>query len=147
MAPTVLASVDHDYAIAELQRAVDDCIKLATKPIASATGRGESRAHYACGAVFALAGAGVARQRGGSDVFDFIRPLLDQHRSDRMIGSADWIAHFNATSGNDVASDAIRSLLEKGSNSPAQEIAAILQSGDVAFSGTATSVTLASTSI
>jgi hypothetical protein len=147
MAFTLLAASDHDYAVGELQRAVDDCIKLATKPIATATERHESRAYYACGTVFALAGAGAVRQRGGADVFDFIRPLLARHRSDRLLGSADWLAHFVAVSGNAAAGDAMRLLVEQGSNDPVQEITKILRSGGIPFSGTGGSVLLGPTAI
>jgi hypothetical protein len=147
MAFTLLAASNHDYAVGELQHAVDDCIKLAIRPIATATQRHESRAFYACGTVFALAGAGAIHKKGGADVFDFIRPLIARHRSDRLIGSADWLDHFVAVSSNAAAGDAIRLLLEQGSANPAQEITTILRSGNVPFSAIGGSVVLAPVAI
>lgn len=59
MAIRMMATLDPAYdARAELQKAVDDCITLADAPVAEAAERGEHRANYACGAVFAMAAEG-----------------------------------------------------------------------------------------
>ena len=47
-------------ALGEQQRAVDDCVRLAIKPLSTAAERNDSRAPYACGLVFALAAQGIA---------------------------------------------------------------------------------------
>jgi len=58
---------------AELQKEVDDCVRLADEPVVEAAGRGEHRALYACGAVFALAAEAAQKRATGGDWFDFLR--------------------------------------------------------------------------
>lgn len=147
MAFTLLAAASHEYALGELQRAVDDCVKLGTKPIAQAGDRHESRAFYACGTVFALAASGVARRRGGSDFFDFIKPLLARHQSDRHLGSAEWLGHFAALAGEAGAADVMRSMIEQGSTQPVKDIETILKSADVPMNVVGNAIVLASTAI
>jgi hypothetical protein len=147
MAFTLLAGSDHDYAIGELQRAVNDCVKLGTKPIARAADRHESRAFYACGTVFALAASGVARRRGGADFFDFIEPLLARHRFDRQLGGADWLDHFGTLSGEPGAADVMRSMIERGSSRPVEDIETILKSAGVPMNVAGNAIVLGSTAI
>lgn len=150
MAFTLLAKSDHDYALAELQRAVDECIKFATKPLAGASDRRESRAFYACGAVFAIAATAATaatRAKGGHDYFDFIRPLLAQHGSDRLLGADDWLSHFRAISQDEVSADIMRTLLEKGSERPAEKVEKLFRRTGVPFSRTGEAITLARTVI
>lgn len=144
MAFTLLAGSDHEYAIGELQRAVDDCVKLGAKPIARAADRHESRAFYACGTVFALAASSVARRRGGSD---FIKPLLARHRSDRHLGSAEWLAHFGTLSGEPGAADVMRSMSERGSSQPVKDIETTLKSAEVPMNVAGNAIVLGSTAI
>lgn len=131
MAFTLLAASDRHEALAELQRAVDDCIKHAAKPLAGAGERHESRAFYACGTVFALAATGAIRQHGGYDFFDFLRPLLEAHRSDRVLGHDDWLRHFAMVAHSDVPAKAMRTLMESGVAEPASAIEAMLRSTGV----------------
>lgn len=147
MAFTLLAASDHEYAIAELQRAVDDCVKLGTKPIARAADRHESRAFYACGTVFALTASGIARQHGGSDFFDFIKPLLTQHRSDRHLSAAEWLGYLSKLSGEATTTDIMRSMIDRGSGQPVSDLATILRAGNVPISTTQDTITLAATAI
>lgn len=144
---TLLAASDHDYAISELQHAVDDCVELGTKPIARAADRHESRAFYACGTVFALAASGIARQHGGTDFFDFIKPLLIQHRSDRHLSGAEWLGYFFKLSGEAPTADIMRSMINKGSGQSVSDIATILRAGNVPISTTQDTITLAATAI
>jgi len=104
MAPTLLALADHEDALAEPQREVGDGIEAASKPVAGAAGRHDNHTFYACGTGFALAAAGVEKRQGGRDYFDFIRPVLDAHRSDRAIGRANGLALFAAWSRRGVRS-------------------------------------------
>lgn len=143
MAFTLLAASDHDDALAELQRAVDDCIKFAVKPIAGAGDRHESRAFYACGTVFALAGSRAVRKTGGHDYFDFIRPLLDTHRADRLLGQTDWLTHFDAVTGDAAAGDIVREMVEKGVSDPATRIAVLFARTGVGYSRSGDAVLLA----
>ncbi|TPG12120.1 hypothetical protein [Sphingomonas oligophenolica] len=147
MAFTLLAASDHDYALSELQRAVEDCIKFAIKPIAGAGDRHESRAFYACGATFALAAASAVRRDGGRDYFDFIQPLLEDHRSDRLLGSIDWVRHFAAVSGEGPAVHIMTSMLDAGVPDPAEAIEKLFRQAGVPYSRNAGSVMLAPNAI
>lgn len=147
MAFTLLAAENHEYALGELQRAVDDCVKLGTKPIAQAADRHESRAFYACGTVFALAASGVARRHGGSDFFDFLKPLLARHQTDRHLGSAEWLDHFATLGGDPGAADAMLSMIGRGSSQPVTDIETILKSGDVPLNVVGNAIVLAPTAI
>lgn len=141
MALTLLAAGDHDDALAELQRAVGDCIALAPRPVAAS-----SRAPYACGAVFALSAAGATRRAGGKDWFDFLRPLLAAHANDRRIGGADWMAHYAAVVRDPAASAAIATLLA-GTPQAADAVAAVLRGGGIGFTRAGDTITLASDAI
>lgn len=147
MAFTFLAAMDHDYALIELQHAVQDCIKSATKPVISAGERHENRAFYACGATFALAAGNAQKRRGGRDYFDFIRPLLDEHMSDRLLGSADWLTRFDAVSGNSKAGGIVRSMLFVGVADPAGAIERLFQQTGVPYSRNENKVTLSANAI
>lgn len=147
MAFTMLAATDHDYALAELQRAIQDCIKFATKPVADAGDRHESRAFYACGATFALAAASAQKRTGRGDYFDFIRPLMEEHRFDQLLGSADWLSRFAAVSGNGQAVAIVRSMLDTGVPDPAGAIATIFERTGVPYTRDGDALTLAATAI
>lgn len=147
MAFTLLAATDHDYALAELQRAVQDCIESATKPIARAGERHESRAFYACGATFALAAASAQKRQGGRDYFDFLRPLLEEHRSDRLLGSADWLRRFTAVAGSDEAGATMEALLNTGVSDPASAIETMFRQTGVPYLRRGDALTLAATAI
>ncbi len=147
MAFTLLAASEHEYAIGELQRAVDDCVKFGTKPIARAADRHESRAFYACGTVFALAASSVARRQGGNDFYDFIRPLLTRHQSDRHLGGNEWLAYFAEASGAPGTADIMRSMIEQGSEQPMKDIMTILNASHVPFRTSQDAILLGTTAI
>lgn len=147
MAFTLLAASDHAYALAELQRAVDDCVRAASKPVATAGERHDGRTFYACGTVFALAATGVVRQHGGKDVFDFLRPLLTTHRSDRLIGREEWLSDLAGLEGGEAAATAIRVMIERGSDDPAADVSALLRSTGVSLTRTGDTLILASDAI
>lgn len=147
MAFTLLAATDRDYALAELQRAVQDCIATASKPIAGAAERHEGRAFYACGATFALAAASAERRRGGGDYFDFIRPLMAAHRSDRLIGRADWLTYFAAHAGTGRAVEVMTAMLDTGVADPVGAIETIFQQTGVPYARHGDALTLAVTAI
>lgn len=147
MAFTLLAATDHDYALAELQRAVQDCIKTAAKPIAGAAERHESRAFYACGTTFALAAASTERRKGGRDYFDFIRPLMEEHRADRLLGRADWLTYFAALAGPGRAVEVMTAMLDTGVAEPAEAIETIFKQTGVPYTRNGNDLTLAVTAI
>jgi hypothetical protein len=133
MAFTFLAGIDHDYAHAELQRAVDDCSKLAAKPVGTASTRHESRALYACGAVFALAGTGAVKKDGGQDFFDFIRPLLQAHQVDRTLGGAEWLSRLEQLSDGQKAAAVIRRMLDQSTENPNLKLEELFQETGIPF--------------
>ena len=72
--------------------------------------RGERRAFYACGAVFAL----VAEAASGSSFYRFARQLVDANRADGVISRTEWLAALTqATRQPDLARDIAR-LLDRG---------------------------------
>ncbi len=147
MAFTLLADTDHEYVMGELQQAVNDCVKLGTKPIAQAADRHESRAFYACGTVFALAASGAARRHGGTNFFDFIKPLLARHQSDRRLSGTEWIDFFDGLKGDKQAGDAMRAMIERGSSQPLKDVETVLKSGNVPLTVTGNSIILTSAAI
>jgi len=147
MAFTLLAASDHEYVIGELQRAVDDCVKLGTKSIAQAADRHESRAFYACGTVFALAAAGVARRHEGTTFFDFIKPLLTRHQSDRRLGGTEWLDYFDGFNDDRQAGDVMRVMIERGSSQPLKDVETILKSGNVPLTVAGNTIILSSAAI
>lgn len=147
MAFTLLAATDHDYALAELQHAVQDCIKSATKPVISAGERHENRTFYSCGATFALAAVSAQKRKGGRDYFDFIRPLLDEHRSDRLLGSAEWLTRFDAVSGDSEAGGIVKSILSVGVADPTGAIETLFQQTGVPYSRNDNKLTLSANAI
>jgi hypothetical protein len=147
MAFTLLAAIDHDYALAELQRAVQDCIRTASKPITAAAERHESRAFYSCGTAFALAAASAERRKGGRDYFDFIRPLMEEHRLDRLIGRADWLTYFAADARVGSAVEVMSAMLDTGVANPVEAIETIFRQTGVPYSRNGDELTLTVTAI
>jgi hypothetical protein len=147
MAFTLLAATDHDQALGELQRAVQDCIASATKPVGRAGERHDSRTFYACGATFALAAASAQRRQGGGDYFDFLRPLLAAHQSDRVIGRADWLAHFATTTDSGDAVATMTAMLDTGVADPVATLATLFRQTGVPCSRNGDTLTLAATAI
>lgn len=128
---TLLAKSDPAYVMEELQRAVADCIHHAAKPLATAGERHESRAFYACGTVFALAATSIAKKNGAKDAFDFFRPLIAEHRTDRLIGSDDWLAHVSDMPGAGESANLMRGMIKSGSQSPPASVEELLKAAGV----------------
>lgn len=132
MAVRALKALDANYDDrAELQSEVDDCVSLARKPVAQAGARGEHRAYYACGAVFALAAEGAQRQRTGGDWFDFLRPLLRQ--PDGVLSREEWLTALTRTSRDPSLRGDVERLLDQGAADPSAVIARLFQRTGVAF--------------
>ena len=143
MAISVLKQLKPSFdADGEAQRAVDDCVRFAVKPISSASARNESRAPYACGLVFALAAQGVVQKNGGQDYFDFLKPLLTAHRKDRRLSGAEWLAHLTKMAGNPAPAMAIGKLVNEGANDPGPVIATLFDQTNVAYSRSGSALTL-----
>ena len=134
MAVRALGGLDPAYDTrAELQKEVDDCLRLSKdRGVASAGDRGEHRAYYACGAVFAMAAEGALRKTGGRDVFDFLRPLIDVSREDGVLTRDEWLAELTRVSGDPSLAPDIARLLGQGASDPAAVIARLFQRTGVA---------------
>jgi len=111
---------------AELQKEVDDCVRLADAPVAQAAERGEHRAFYACGAVFALAAEAVHKRSTGGDWFDFLRLLIDANREDGVLTRDEWLTALDQTSGDPLLRRDIEALLDEGSTDAAGAVESIL---------------------
>jgi len=132
MAIRMMATLDPDYdARGELQKAVDDCVRLADEPVAEAAGRGEHRALYACGAVFALAAEAAQRRATGGDWFDFLKPLIDASRADGVLTRDEWLDALDAMSGNASLRRDVEMLLDEGSPQRADLVAGLLERAGV----------------
>mgnify|MGYP002776668537 CR=1 FL=1 len=132
MAVRALKALDPAYdARNELQSEVDDCADLAKRPVAQAGERGEHRAYYACGAVFALAAEGAQRQRTGGDWFDFLKPLLRQ--PDGVLSREEWLSGLTRVSRDPSLRGDVERLLDQGAADPSAVIARLFQRTGVAF--------------
>ncbi|WP_324774501.1 hypothetical protein [Brevundimonas sp.] len=116
----------------ELQKEVDDCVRLADEPVEAAGTRGEHRAYYACGAVFALAAEAVQKRATGGDWFDFLQPLIEANRADGVLTRDEWLSALDRTSGDPALRRDIETLLDEGSDDAAGLIAAVLDRSGVA---------------
>jgi hypothetical protein len=117
---------------AELQKEVDDCVRLADQPVAEAGSRGEHRAYYACGAVFALVAEAARRRAGGGDWFDFLQPLIAGSRADGVLSRDEWLSSLDRISGQPALRGDIERLLDQGSEDPAGVVAALFDRAGVA---------------
>ena len=135
MAIRALAAVDPTYDPRDqLQGEVNDCITLAAGgSLANAGTRGEHRAYYACGAVFALAAEAAQRRHDGGDWFDFLRPLLDSNRDDGVLTRAEWLAAMTTVAGDAEPARLIARLLDDGAGEPVPVLAALFDRTGVAY--------------
>ena len=129
MAVRALQAMRPDYdPKPELQREIDDCVRLGAKPLSSAGERGEHRAYYACGAVFAMAAEAAQRRKTGGDYLDYVRETL-RRNPDGVVGTDEWIQQFIDAGGSLEIASLMVDMLSKGSANPAATVEAIL--GDV----------------
>ncbi|WP_292065728.1 hypothetical protein [Brevundimonas sp. UBA7664] len=132
MAVRALQAIDPDYdAKGELQREVDDCVRLAVAPVTEAAERGEHRAFYACGAVFAMAAEAVQERATGGDWFDFLRPLIDASRADGVLTRDEWLEALDAVSGDGSLRRDMETLLDVGSPEAGEIVAGLLERSGV----------------
>lgn len=132
MAIRALKAIDPAYdARGELQKEVDDCVRLAVAPVAEAAGRGEHRALYACGAVFAMTAEAAQRRATGGDWFDFLRPLIDVSREDGVLTRDEWLDALDAVSGDASLRRDMETLLDQGSPEAGEVVAGLLERAGV----------------
>ena len=127
--------IDPAYdARAELQREVDDCVTMAKdKPVAAAGERGEHRAYYACGAVWALAMETAQKRRDGGDFFDIVARFQTDNADDQTLSRAEWLAAMTRTAGDAAPAGAIARMLDQGVADPAAVLAGIFDRTGVAY--------------
>jgi hypothetical protein len=106
---------------------------LADAPVASANVRGEHRAYYACGAVFALVAEAAQKRADGGDWFDVLRPLIDASREDQVLTREEWLSALTAVSGDPSLRADIEVLLDQGSPDPQAVIARLFDRSGVAY--------------
>ena len=134
MAIRALEALDPEFdSQIQLQEEVDDCAGLAILPISEAGARGEHRAYYACGAVFALIAEAVQQRRTGGDWFDFLRPVIDQSREDGVLTRQEWLDHLTSVSGDPSLEADIALLLDYGAGDPQSVITSLFVRSGVAF--------------
>lgn len=132
MAVRASKAIDPAYdARAELQKAVDDCIRLAVAPVTEAAGRGEHRALYACGALFAMTAEGAQRRATGGDWFDFLKPLIDASRADGVLTRKEWLDALDAVSRDASLRRDVETLLDGGSPQAGELVAGLLERAGV----------------
>lgn len=117
----------------ELQKEVDDCVRLADEPVVSAAQRGEHRANYACGAVFAMAAESAQKRATGGDWFDFLKPLIDANREDGVLTREEWLKALLQVSGDPDIGREIDALLDTGAPDPPVLIARLFDRTGVAY--------------
>ena len=126
-----VAAVDPAYdARGAINAAIAECLPfIAGKGIAGAAERGESRAYYSCGAIFALVAEGASHQ----PLIRFVKRLLDEKRADATVSRADWLAALDRVSGDPTLSRDIGVLLDTGAADPKAAIASLLRRTGIAF--------------
>jgi hypothetical protein len=119
-----VAALDPSYDWrAEIDLAIRDCAQLSTgRGIASAETRGEHRAYYACGALFAL----VAESSSRRPFPDFVRRLIEENRDDKVVDRREWLAALDDVSGDATLSASIAGMLDNGAEDPKAAIASLL---------------------
>ncbi len=117
---------------ARLQEAVDDCGRLAAQPVETAAARGEHRAYYACGAVFALVAEAAQRRATGGDWFDFLRPLINENREDGVLTRDEWLDRLDSVSGDPSLRADIEAMLDRGVEDPGAVVTRLMARAGVA---------------
>ena len=113
----------------EVNRAIRDCAALTeNRGAASAEDRGEHRAYYACGAVFAL----VAEAKSGRPYSAFVRGLVDANREDGVLTRDEWLDALDGVARDPSIRADIETLLDRGAPQPKTVLASLLRRAGVA---------------
>lgn len=134
MAVRAQKTLDPAYdARTELQQEVDDCVSLGVKPVSEAGRRGEHRAFYACGAVFALTAEAAQARATGGDWFDFLKVLIEESREDGVLTRDEWLSHLTTVSGDAGLRASMETLMDEGAAEPATVIADLFDRSGVVY--------------
>ncbi|MBA4804175.1 MAG: hypothetical protein H2038_05940 [Brevundimonas sp.] len=132
MAIRAMQAIDPAFDVrGRLQEAVDECVDFADQPVSTSVDRGEFKAHYACGAVFALVAEAAQRRATGGDWFDFLRPLIDASREDEVLTRAEWLDRLDAVSDDPSLRADMETLLDRGTEDAAGVISGLLERAGV----------------
>lgn len=109
---------------AQLNEALTECAGLIqNRGVESAHERGEHRAYYACGAVFAL----VAEAKSRQPFSHFIRGLVDANRADGVLTRDEWLNALDGVVRDPTIRVDIETLLDQGAPQPKQALASLLR--------------------
>jgi len=127
----IVAEVDPRYDWrGELQKAIDDCVRLSTgRGVAGAEERSEQRAYYACGVVFGLVAEASSHRPFGA----FVRRLIEANRADRVLTRDEWLASLDRASHDPSLSADIGRLLDEGAADPAALIASLFTRAGIRY--------------
>jgi hypothetical protein len=127
---TALEEPGYDWQ-ADFNQSIEDCANLShRRGIETARERNETRAYYACGAVFGL----IAESASGKSFFAFVKKLIDANRADGVVSRADWLAALDAASRKPDLSRDIARMLDRGVPDPKAFIAALFTRAGVVHS-------------
>lgn len=128
MAARALERLAPEFPVKDfLQTALDDCSAyLQDGPIVSANLRGHQRAHYVCGAVFAMVAEGYAREAGVESWLDVVAGLIQDNQEDRVITRAEWMDMLSGYAQRSDVAPAIARLLDEETPEPQAALSALL---------------------
>jgi hypothetical protein len=135
MAIRALATLDPAYdARSTLQPLLEECLDLADNgPVAEAGDRGDHRAFYGCGAVWALAFEAAARRSGEVDWLEIVARFR-RAQTDNVLSREDWLLALTEAAGGDPAPRRIiESMLDEGSADPAGDLGRLFDHTGVAY--------------
>lgn len=127
LAIRAIAALDPEYdARGAVQALLDECLSLAGNgALVEAGDRGEHRAFYGCGAVFALAFEGVARRSVDRDWLDVVARFR-RTQTDNVLSREDWLAALTEAADDPEPRRIIERMLDEGSSAPSIDIAGLL---------------------
>jgi len=127
---TALEQPGYDWR-ADFNKSIADCANLSRRRgIETARDRNETRAYYACGAVFGL----IAESASGRSFFTFVKKLIDANRADSVVSRGDWLAELDKASRKSDLSRDIARMLDRGVPDPKAFIGSIFTRAGVAHS-------------
>jgi len=127
---TALEHPGYDWRT-DFNKSIEDCAKLTRRRgIESARERNESRAYYACGAVFGL----IAESASGKSFFVFVKNIIHANRADGIVTRAEWLAALDAASKKPDLSRDIARLLDRGVSDPKAFLTALFERAGVVHS-------------
>lgn len=127
---TALEQPSYDWRT-DFNKAIQECAGLTyRRGVETARNRNETRAYYACGAVFGL----IAESASGRSFFSFVKKIIDANRADGIVTRAEWLAALDAASRKPELSRDIARMLDRGVPDPKAFIAALFTRAGVAHS-------------